>query len=291
VEASSLPTDSLYKMLTIGGLVLVVGGMALGWKAIDETQTSQIALSEAESALANASVPVQLEYLAIAERHREIEREIGLVLSGVNVNALKEFKGGQPNVFPSFDQSLSRIELDESAISSVRGVTPVPKHTGSLEVKDWIKIGEEIRKHKELVDGFLTAPNLTVIKDDLKQKAITEFEAIQSLVLKLDEKAVLLSGPQQTLYSAKLRYDLARKRQLSILLVGFVLFCVGVSVFARASKNWYEQVQRYEDAKLQKEVELHTGANEVSVTKELLKLGKPVIVGILLALLLAWVVS
>jgi cytochrome oxidase Cu insertion factor (SCO1/SenC/PrrC family) len=93
------------------------------------------------------------------------------------------------------------------------------------------------------------------------------------------------------LYSAKLRYDLARKRQLSILLVGFVLFCVGVSVFARASKNWYEQVQRYEDAKLQKEVELHTGANEVSVTKELLKLGKPVIVGILLALLLAWVVS
>lgn len=291
MEASSLPTDSLYKMLTIGGLVLVIGGMALGWKAIDETQTSQITLSEAESALANASIPVQLEYMAIEERHRVIEHEIGLVLSGVNVSALKEFKGGQPNDFPSFDQSLSRIELGQSAISSLRGMSPVPKHTGSLEVKDWIKIGEEIRKHKDLVDGFLTAPNLTIIKDDLKQKAIKEFEAIQMQVARLDEKAVLLSGPQQTLYSAKLRYNLARKRQLSLLIVGIVLFCVGASVFARASKNWYEQVQRYEDAKLQKEVELKTGANDISVRKELFKLGKPVLVGILLSLLLAWVLS
>ncbi len=56
IDTTALPTDSLYKMLTIGGVVLVVGGLALCWKSIDETQTSQIALAEAEANLGNANV-------------------------------------------------------------------------------------------------------------------------------------------------------------------------------------------------------------------------------------------
>ena len=61
MDSTSLPTDSLCKMLTIGGLVLVIGAFAIGWKAADETQLAVITAAEAESAFANANTPVHLQ--------------------------------------------------------------------------------------------------------------------------------------------------------------------------------------------------------------------------------------
>lgn len=284
VAATSLPTDSLYKMLTIGGLVLIAGGIAIGWKAIDETQASLLALSEAESTLANASVPVQFQYKSICNTYREMEHEVRLALSGVNTNALNEFKGGQPSDFPQLAESLSA----SSSGGKEFGVKDAPAVSEYKSVDDWLKTAGKIRSHKQVAESFLTAPNLSAIGPETKAEVLEMLDSTQPMVAELEEKAVGLSAPQQLLDSAKLRWELANKRQRIIFGVALLLFCVGVAVFVRASVNWYQRVQRFEDAKLKHEASELLVDGPISLWANALWLAGPLVVASLLWCVLIW---
>ena len=280
LDASSLPTDSLYKMLTVGGLVLVVGGIALMWKSIDESQTTQLAVSEAEGALSNAIVAPQLDYKTICNRHKELEDEIRLVMSGVNVKALKEFKGGQPSDFPTLGGSLTSMLKRNTSAGVEWGIVPPPDLADTKSVKDWIRVCSAIREYKKEAASFLTAPNLEIVGPELSERALKEINDIQSMVSELEKKAIALSVPHQALESAKSRHTLAEKRQVVILGSGLILFSLGCFVFARASKNWYEQVQRFDDAILQNQAKDLAVGKAVSLLWEVGKFFFAVAIGV-----------
>jgi uncharacterized membrane protein YidH (DUF202 family) len=274
---TGLPTDSLYKMLTIGGIVLVVGGLALSWKAIDQTQASQIALTEAEAAMSNSAVPVQLEYRAICKMYAQVENDISASMSGINLEAQKEFKGGQPDSFPTLAESLRSHQRGRESVGISYDAIAPPILADQLTVKEWIAVTSEMRKHHDLVVGFLEAPNLTIVGKDLARGSLQSINAIQKIVDSLEEKAIALAAPQQGLNSARLRHSLARNQQIVILTVGIFLLVLGMFIFVRASKNWYEQVQRYEDAKLQSEVKDKASLDEISFFRELRWLAVPIV--------------
>ncbi len=138
--------------------------------------------------------------------------------------------------------------------------------------------------HRWVPDG----PNLTVVSKELAAKSQNEFEAIQPKIVTLEDKAIALAAPMQTYTSAKLRHQLALSRQKLILCSGLALLILGVFVFARASKNWYEEVQRYEDAKLKEEAKSLIVGKPISLIREGFWLGIPLLfAGAVLAAMIA----
>ena len=282
MDAEKLPTDSLYKMLTVGGLVLVVAGIALGWKAIDETQESSIAIVEAEAELASAATPLLLQYSAICDEHRSIEDEMVKTIRGVNVEAAKEFKGGQPNDFPALVDTLS---ISESS-GTEWGVRSVPKMDPFSGVDTWLKTVNRMRDHYEVVSSYLTAPNLTVIGKDLREKGLKRFGELQSKISELERSALTLAAPEQKRNSSLLRNQVAKVRQRIVLGFSLALFLLGGFTFGRASKNWYEQLQRYQDAKVRGEAKEQVVDSGIDVKKELRWIGLPVGVAVAIIMVL-----
>jgi len=284
LESTSLPTDSLYKMLTIGGLVLVIGAFAIGWKAADETQLVMISTAEAESAFANANTPVHLQCWKIINEYQKIESQMVRAINpnGVNWEALKEFKGGQPNDFPSLVDTL-RSQIVGGGINFDAKPSPIiPKNTG---VEEWLQIVSKIREHRKSVESFLTAPNLTVISKELQGSGLKQVTEIEKFVDQLELTSLSVAAPERSYESAKRRTQWANTKQKVAMSTAIVIFLIGIFVFARASKNWYEQAQRYHDAILQAEAHGKKIGTSIILYREGLWVVLPATIGLLLYLI------
>ncbi len=281
MDSTSLPTDSLYKMLTIGGLVLVIGAFAIGWKAADETQLAMIFTAEAETAFANANTPVHLQCWKIINEYQKIEGQMVRAINpnSVNWEALKEFKGGQPNDFPSLADTL-RSPIVGGGINFDEKPSPIiPKNTG---VEEWLQIVSKIREHRNSVESFLTAPNLTIINKELQGSGLKQATEIEKLVDQLELTSLSVAAPEQSYESAKRRAQWANTKQKVAMSTAIVIFLIGIFVFARASKNWYEQAQRYHDAILQAEAHGKEIGKRIILYREVLWVVLPATIGLLL---------
>ena len=252
MESTNLPTDSLYKMLTIGGLVLVIGAFALGWKAIDETQLATIAFAEADTAFVHASAAVRVQYKRIVTEYQTLEDTMARAINknGVNWEAANEFKGGQPNEFPNLADSLSLPDETHGINFDQRPTATIQKRTG---VDDWQRIVAKLRSHRKLVRSFLTASNLTIVGRELVDESLLKIEDIEKLVSEIELASIAIGASEQTFQSAQKRLEWSTRKQGVMIASSIALFLLGAVVFSRASKNWYEQTQRYQDAIIRSE--------------------------------------
>lgn len=244
MESPKLPTDSLYKMLSIGGIVLVISGALLGWKAIDENALVMAEFRQSEDVLTNAATTAQLKYQFIGQRYQRIETRLDQAINGVNVDALNEFKGGQPNSFPQLADSL---KLPKSHGVEF-GVTPMPEIPFDASVPDWIAVVGRIRSHRDGVTRFLNARNLTVIPTALKDEALNELADLDTELSNLETLVLALAAPSQAYNASSDQRDWATQKRSFLLYASVFLWATGIAVFGRASKNWFEQTQRYQDA-------------------------------------------
>ena len=271
-------------MLTIGGLVLVIGSFAIGWKAADETQLAMMSTAEAESAFANANTPVHLQCRKIINEYQKIESQMVRAINpnGVNWEALKEFKGGQPNDFPSLADTLRSPLIGIGIDFDAKPALIIPRNIG---VEEWLQIVSKIRKHRKSVQEFLTAPNLTVISKELQGVGLKQATEIEELVDKLELTSLSVAAPEQSYESAKRRSQWANTKQKVAMTTAIMIFLIGIFVFARASKNWYEQAQRYHDAILQAEALGKEIGKSIVLYREVLWVVLPAAIGLVLCLI------
>ena len=190
--------------------------------------------------------------------------------NGVNWEALKEFKGGQPNDFPSLADTLRSPMVGGGINFDAKPTSIIPRNTG---VEEWLQIVSKIRKHRKSVEEFLTAPNLTVISKELQGLGLKQATEIEELVDKLELTSLSVAAPEQSYESAKRRSQWANTKQKVAMSTAIMIFLIGIFVFARASKNWYEQAQRYHDAILQAEArgnEIGKSLSRLSLYREVL---------------------
>lgn len=289
MDSPKLPTDSLYKMLSIGGLVLVISGSLLAWKAIDENATATAVFRQNADALSNAATAAQLKYLFIGQRFQRIETRLTQAINGVNIDALNEFKGGQPTSVPQLTDTLKIVESHGVEF----GTASLPKVEFNAPMNDWIDIVGRIRRHRENMSRFLNVTNLTVIPDDLKAETLNELTELDGELKELESSVFALAVPSQS-YNASLEHqEWASAKRLFLLCASVFLWVTGIAVFGRASKNWFEQTQRYQDAILQAEAERCEGiviAPNIPYSREIRWLLVCVLVTLVVLIPLFWLV-
>lgn len=271
----------------------MVSGVLLGWKAVDESRLASIAYDESEDALISAATALKLKYHSIGQQYEKVERRMSQAINDVNLDALNEFKGGQPNSFPSLADSL--ISGPSTGIEF--GVTPLPEMDDKSTVATWIETVGRIRKHRDLAISFLNAPNLTVIPDDLVSDAIAAIDDIDIETDELEALILPLAVPHRAFHTASEHQNWSATKRALFFGTALSFFFVGAAVFGRASKNWYDQTQRFQDAILRAQAEESKGYKpvaEVSYKREIGWLALPILLAILLAIgasLLQWWLS
>jgi len=136
------------------------------------------------------------------------------------------------------------------------------------------------------VTRFLNAPNLTVIPNGLKDEALVQLTELDVELSDLESLVLALAAPSQAYNASSDHRDWTTQKRSFLLYASVFLWATGIAVFGRASKNWFEQTQRYQDAILQAEAKRCEGieiAPDVPYWREIRWLLIPVFVTLLVS--------
>ncbi|HBE69443.1 MAG TPA: hypothetical protein DDW52_14965 [Planctomycetaceae bacterium] len=218
-----LPTDSLYKMLTIGGIVLVVSGVLL-------LMQSNAALQQLrnERLLANAT------YVQSGARLR--------VAFETLVGRIRELEQRAEQIDEDFKVSTSfAIEVTADGKLEPKSVHDEFSYESWITTLDWTS---------RYIDGL----GRWAEEHEVGEEVGNEVASLGASTAELYAMADAVRLPEQKRTAAEVQYEsfVADWLFTHTLVVALLLF--GLYVFVRASLNWYNQSQRFQDAILARQI-------------------------------------
>ena len=231
MDASKLPTDSLYKMLAIGGLALLIAGFALVWPSttMEENSFNEYSLSSNEFKLAAQGI-----YLT--------DQELIQALQEIS----KEWDNETPRIIRSLLKRLEEIPCDVESVDQTNAAEfriKAAEYLQSLEIRRLL-LGQVVDILNEL-------------------DCPSEYKYTLGRLDKLHESRLNVLISSYAAFRSNDTSDMTNVRQAFIQMrAGIPLVFLGFYVFSRAMRNWYTQAQQYQDAILKSEAEEKVANNQ-----------------------------
>lgn len=226
VNTPTLPTDSLYKMLTIAGIVMVIGGYALGWDAV--------------KSISNSTEEVQLQK-NVYERHLDdLDEEMSRIRHSY-IEVIYKFREVLKPFQKEWRDDSFKMYFDYPSAED-------PDFRWSEAAYEWrIGISTDIRNITNGTSGFTVhAPQSTEIAEAMKT-VLSKAEAFEV-------NSGLHGAKKKAAVEENSKLNRIKPVLLGALLFSVLLFMCGVSVFLQGSINWYNQIQVIDDRVAEKKI-------------------------------------
>ncbi len=209
METPSLPTDSLYKMIAVGGLATMITGVAFLWKGVDLVGESSFVFAESSRALTAECKVLELRVKSVLAKSEKISSLVKAV-DGKDPEPMVAKSDATPSKQP-VDSMIESIEL----LSDARAT--------------WDRIDlDKIRKSDQETTDRIVAMG-------------AEMEKINSEMVELLDRALETEA-------ANRKFEWARKRGESLVRLADVFVPVGILLFLTGCFLWYNLTQKHQDA-------------------------------------------